>query len=341
MTTTAATTSVTAATILSGFPLRARVFGALMRREFLEHKMAFFTTPLVLSVLMLGIVSLALVVGDSKFDIENFDGTNITIDGERIELDADDMDDLRDGLSHVGDKMAQAVAVIPATPLLLILPFIIVFPMLGALYEERRDRSYLFWKSMPVSDTEEVLAKLAFIAIVGPLVVFAFMMVLGFATTLVATPFLWLNDLPAWDLLWSHFAFVTTWSGIAANYLVWALWGFPLFAWILLASAYAPKAPLMYAVLPPVVIGVIEAIVLDSTRFFETIGQQLGGKYGMFIADRLEGQGRFNNQGGDNLTFTDAAAVFADTMTSGAFWMGTGIGVIFIAGAIWTRRYNV
>jgi ABC-2 type transport system permease protein len=167
------------------------------------------------------------------------------------------------------------------------------------------------------------------------------MAVLGFAVTLLVTPFLWLHSLPAWDLLWSHFAFIYVWVSFAANYLVWALWAFPLFAWILLASAYAPKAPLMFAVLPPVVIGVIELIVLRSSHFFETIGQQLGGKFGMFIGHRLENRIRIDGPGGDHPTLTDAAVSLGHALSSGSFWIGAAIGVAFIAGAIWLRRYHV
>lgn len=327
------TTTATTATILSGFPLRARMFGSLMRREFLEHKMAFFTTPAVVGALMFGIIALALVtleVRSGEF-MMNIDDAAFFVEDGVISIDG----------REVGNELAQVVAMAPSMLLLLILPFIIVFPLLGSLYEERRDRSYLFWKSMPVSDTEEVLAKLGFIVFVGPLIVFAFMVALGLATTILATPFMWLHGLPAWDLLWSHFAFISVWVGVAANYLVWALWAFPFFAWILLASAYAPKAPLMYAVLPPVVIGVVEAIIFNSSRFFETIGGQLGGKYGIFVGQRLENRVRFEGPGGDHPTLADAAISLGHAFTSGSFWIGAAIGVAFIAGAIWLRRYNV
>ncbi len=326
-------TTATTTTVLSGFPLRARMFVALMRREFLEHKMAFFTTPVVVGALVFGIIALALVTLEVRFGeiMMHVDDAEFFVEDGVISIDG----------REVGNELAQAVAAVPSMLLLLILPFIIIFPMLGALYEERRDRSYLFWKSMPVSDTEEVLAKLGFAAFVGPLLVFALMAVLGFATTLLATPFMWLHGLPAWDLLWSHFAFVSVWIGFAANYLVWALWAFPLFAWILLASAYAPKAPLMFAVLPPVVIGIIEIIVLGSSRFFATIGQQLGGKFGMFIGHRIETRVRFDGASGDHPTLLDAAVGLGEALASGSFWIGAAIGIAFITGAIWLRRYNV
>lgn len=312
---------------------RVGKLGALMRREFLEHKTAFFTTPVVVGGLMFAIIALALVTLEVRYGeiMMHVDDAELLMEDGVVSFDG----------HEVGSELANLVATAPSMLLLLILPFIIVFPMLGSLYEERRDRSYLFWKSMPASDAEEVLAKLGFIALVGPLLVFALMAVLGFATTLLATPFLWLHGLPPWDLLWSHFAFVSVWVSFAANYLVWALWGFPLFAWILLASAYAPKAPLMFAVLPPVVIGIIELIVLRSSHFFETIGQHLGGKFGMFIGHRIESRVRIDGVSVDHPTLMDAAVGVGQAFTTGSFWIGAAIGVAFIAGAIWLRRYNV
>ncbi|MCH8861314.1 MAG: ABC-2 transporter permease [Proteobacteria bacterium] len=333
MTGSGMTTATTSAIVPGGLSLRLRMFASLMRREFLEHKTAFFTTPVVLGALMFGIIALTLVTLEVRFGeiMVHVDDAEFFVEDGIISIDG----------HEVGNELAHLVATAPSMLLLLILPFIIIFPMLGSLYEERRDRSYLFWKSMPVSDTEEVLAKLGFSAFVGPLLVFAFMAALGFATTLLATPFMWLHGLPAWDLLWSHFAFVSVWVGFAANYLVWALWAFPLFAWILLASAYAPKAPLMFAVLPPVVIGIIELIVLRSSHFFATIGQQLGGKFGMFIGHRIELRVDIRGGGGDHPTLADAAVGVGQALTSGSFWIGAAIGVAFIAGAIWLRRYNV
>ena len=48
-----------------------------------------------------------------------------------------------------------------------------VFYCLDALHGERRDRSILFWKSLPVSDLTTVLSKLSIPLVVLPLLTFA------------------------------------------------------------------------------------------------------------------------------------------------------------------------
>src|SRR3546814_20822192 len=67
------------------------------------------------------------------------------------EMDAGD-------LSKVG--FALDVAMYSAMGLLVVvLGFVVFFYCLGALYDDRRDRSILFWKSLPVSDASTVLSK--------------------------------------------------------------------------------------------------------------------------------------------------------------------------------------
>jgi ABC-2 type transport system permease protein len=125
-----------------------------------------------------------------------------------------------------------------------------VFYCLDALYGERRDRSILFWKSLPVSDRLAVLAKVAVPLGVLPAIAFA----LGAATQAV------MLALASGALLASGSALAALWGplpflqmplvllyGVLAN----ALWLAPIYAWLLLVSAWARRAPLLWAVLLP------------------------------------------------------------------------------------------
>jgi ABC-2 type transport system permease protein len=125
-----------------------------------------------------------------------------------------------------------------------------VFYCLDALYGERRDRSILFWKSLPVSDRLAVLAKVAVPLGVLPAIAFA----LGSATQAV------MLALASGALLASGSSVAALWGplpflqmplvllyGVLAN----ALWLAPIYAWLLLVSAWARRAPLLWAVLLP------------------------------------------------------------------------------------------
>ena len=64
-----------------------------------------------------------------------------------------------------------------------------MFYCLDALYGERRDRSILFWKSLPVSDLTTVLSKASIPIVVLPLLTFAVTVATQLIMLLSAAPF--------------------------------------------------------------------------------------------------------------------------------------------------------
>ena len=142
-----------------------------------------------------------------------------------------------------------------------------VFYSLDALYGERRDRSVLFWKSLPVSDATAVLAKASVPILVLPLVTFvatvATQSVMLLASSIVLTT-AGVETSAGWDRL-SLFEFSRVNFGHLV--LVHGLWHSPLYAWMLLVSAWATRVPLLWALLPPVAVAVIERLAFNSTWF--------------------------------------------------------------------------
>jgi ABC-2 type transport system permease protein len=134
--------------------------------------------------------------------------------------------------------------------------------LLDCLFAERKDRSILFWKSLPVSDAETVLAKLGLALVVVPLLTLA-MAVLCYCLMAGLLPLRYEHMRTAFDL--AHVG-----RGLAAlpqlanNWLFTVLWFAPGAAYLMLASVLAKRAPLAYAVLPPVVLFMIEQLLLDS-----------------------------------------------------------------------------
>lgn len=136
-----------------------------------------------------------------------------------------------------------------------------VFYAVDALYGERRDRSVLFWKSMPVSDTITVLAKLSIPMLVLPLVTFA----VTFVTQLLM---LLLGLIGGGAGLWAHLGLLQMWWGEFFHLVAFhGIWWAPFWGWFLLASAYARRAPLLWAVLPPLIIGFAEKIAFGTSHF--------------------------------------------------------------------------
>ena len=135
-----------------------------------------------------------------------------------------------------------------------------VFYCLDALYGERRDRSILFWKSLPVSDGTTVLSKMSIPVVVVPLVTFAITVATHIAMLLLSIAILgaalW-NEVPLthiWGMLFTH---------LMAGH---GLWYAPIYAWFLLVSAWARRAPLLWAVLPPLAVAAVEKIAFNTSH---------------------------------------------------------------------------
>jgi ABC-2 type transport system permease protein len=141
-----------------------------------------------------------------------------------------------------------------------------VFYCLDALQGERRDRSILFWKSLPVSDRTTVLAKASIPLVVLPLIVFAItvvaqliMMILGTAVVLATGSSV--------GMLWAHAEPFQSMLTVLYAVIAIALWHAPIYGGLLLVSGWARRTALLWAVLPLVAIAGVERILFGTTRF--------------------------------------------------------------------------
>jgi len=156
-----------------------------------------------------------------------------------------------------------------------------VYYFVTCLFDERRDQSVMFWRSLPVSDEMTIASKLLTGAIVIPVIFFAaatVLMILMVVLAIIASVILSLGfDISLWGML----ASANILSGVGyiwLSLLPIAVWLLPLYSWLMLASVYANKAPFLWAVLPIVALLVIEAIVVHYLHLSEPF-------FGHFIAD--------------------------------------------------------
>ena len=313
---------------------------ALLKREFLDSKTGFFTIPLVVAGFTLIAMILLLVSLEIRSDIDlDLGKFEITVDGETY---SDDMgDDF--GKENFGQILGRVVNGLTSAGIFMILPFVIFFGLLSSLYDDRRDRSFLFWKSMPVSDTKEVLTKLGYYAIAGPMILFAFCLVMGIISMLVVTPFVMFHGGSAYDLLWGPTPFFSMWFGAAANYIVYALWVLPIMAWLMLASAYAPKAPMIFAIVPIGAIITVEVLFNNGHSYVAIeLLDRIALDYAKIMEDIFEQTGRFKGdfEVGD-LGVGDAFRALGASVTNTKFWIGQLFTAAFLGGAIYLRRYKV
>jgi len=152
-----------------------------------------------------------------------------------------------------------------------------IFYSAEALHGERSDRSILFWKSMPVSDTTTVLAKASIAIVIVPLFVCAVAFVMWWIMLLESSLVLLARGMsPA--VLWAELPLFQMW-GLLIYHIVTAhaIWPAPVYCWLLLVSGWARRAVLLWAALPVLVIGVLEKVVFNSSHFAMLIGRRLIG----------------------------------------------------------------
>jgi len=142
-----------------------------------------------------------------------------------------------------------------------------IFYCMDALQGERRDRSILFWKSLPVSDLMTVLSKASIPFVILPVLSFGVVVVTGFVMLVMSSVVLALSGLSPGPL-WTQLGLVQGAFGLLYHMvMVHILWYAPIYGWLLLISAWARRAALLWAVLPPLGIGVLERLVFGTSHF--------------------------------------------------------------------------
>lgn len=201
------------------------------------------------------------------------------------------------------------------------------FYCLGALYGERRDRSILFWKSLPVSNTTTVLSKVSVALVVIPLVVFAVVLATQLLMLLIGTAVLAMSGVSAASL-WVNWPFVKMALVLFYTLVVMVLWYAPIAGWLLLVSAYARSMAILWAVLPPLGLIIAERIALDTSYVANLVDYRLNGFVGLAF---------HYNKG---MSFADPLIFLTPghILSSPGLWSGLAVAVALIVTAIWLRR---
>lgn len=332
----------------------------LIRREFWEHRAIWIAPVVVLALLLLGAVTGNVMLGNVHVD------SDIVLDHDGGSADstqalAPDQDGKLQKIGRLveaggaGDARVihtrvltpgEAVAALPeakrhalltvvyaavAAVMFFVLGIIGFFYSLDALYADRRDRSVLFWKSLPLSDTETVLSKFIVAAIAIPIVA----AVAAFAGQLITAAGGSLklamtggNGL----LMWAPQVMGSSWLAAAAMAVICALWFAPVTAYLLLASSWAPRSPFLWAVLPPIALSMVEKIAFGTT--------QVAG----FLKHRMLApfQALFQQQNlGDMKTMSmDLAGGVIHLLFSPGMLLGLVAAAALLAATVWVRRYR-
>jgi ABC-2 type transport system permease protein len=214
-------------------------------------------------------------------------------------------------------------------PIMLVTFLVGLLYCLDALYGERRDRSILFWKSMPVSDRTTVLSKASIPFVVLPLIGLALGLVAQYVLLLASTAVLAGSGVsPA--RLWAEFRFfqdpLVSLYGLAVH----VLWFAPITAWLLLVSAWARRAPVLWAATPLFAIAVVERLALQTSYFGSLLKYRVTGAMTQAFVTPQDGSGPIL----DRLSNLDPARF----LSTPGLWAGLALAAAFLAAAVRLRR---
>jgi ABC-2 type transport system permease protein len=204
-----------------------------------------------------------------------------------------------------------------------------VFYSLEALHGERRDRSILFWKSLPVSDLTVVLSKATIPIVVVPLFTWAVTVALQFVMLMLSSAIVAGRGLSV-ATLWAQVSLFQMLMMLLYHLVtVHALWHAPIYGWLLLVSGWARRAAILWAVLPVLGVLAIEKIVFGTSHFGDLLIYRLaGGSEAMAMAT-----GSMPIDPGTHLTP-------GHFLASPGLWLGLLVTAGFLLAAARVRRYR-
>ena len=200
-----------------------------------------------------------------------------------------------------------------------------LFYSLDALYGERRDRSILFWKSLPVSDRTAVFSKAAIPLVVLPLLAIALGLAAQIIILLLSAVVLAGSGMNP-GRLWIELPLFQEPIVMLYGMTVHVLWFAPIYAWSLLLSAWAKRAPFLWLVFPLFAIGLAERVVSGSTWFVRFMKYRLGGAMMEAFGGNLHGVSRLSDL--SPLRF----------LSSAGLWLGLAFATACLIGTIRLRR---
>lgn len=314
-----------------------KTFYWLVKRECWEHRGGFFWAPIItggifLLLNIMGIITAEVLGASHGISIGASGGLKQVI----AQMDTGDM-------SKVG--LALDVAMYSAMGLLIVvLGFVVFFYCIGALYDDRRDRSILFWKSLPISDASTVLSKVVSATVLAPVIAVIVGIVVGMLQLLIVAITLSFHGINVWQLLVLAHPFKVMFNliGYIPLYVLWAL---PSVGWLLLCSAWARNKPFLWAVALPVAtglliswFGIMGLFNLPTTWFWRNIVQR--SLLSVFPGTgSLFGGMPHDVSNIDGLNVLNLSSTY-QLLASPDLWIGVVAGAALLTGAIWFRRWR-
>ena len=313
-------------------------FKWLLRREYWENRGGFFWGPVIAGAIIVGLNLILAVIGSIA--------ARRSMGSSGFVFDHADTHEVGQALGAMGDGMLVGGVIVAC----IVLAFVVFFYALGCLYDDRRDRSILFWKSLPVSDGQMVLSKLAWALVLAPVLAVAIGLLIGLALWLISALTITVNGVPAAHAVFTQSHPLRIIGGVLACLPVYMAWALPTIGWLMFCSAAARSKPFLWAVLVPVLACVVismttilPGVAIAHDRVWYTLAYRglfsaVPGAWFPTISGVVDSSSAINTP--DDLAGAINLARSWQAFASADLWIGAVVGVAFIAAAIRLRRWR-
>ena len=296
---------------------------ALIRREIWEHR-SLYVTPGVVGLIMVLTLLTAFVFASGYQEI-----VDIGIVGAQ-------------NLAAEGHRRAALLAVLVGNtaPFLLAGAILTVFYCLDSLYAERKNKSILFWRSLPVTDAETVVSKFLTAALAIPLIAFAVVVVTHLLILLLTSIFVSFEGGSSMLLIWKSAPLFDVWAGMLIIMVLLPIWFSPFIGWFLFVSAWTKRTPLLMAFLPLILVPTLEYWVFRTHLIWDAIQSRFNQ---LPIFEGIDPEALFDEH--EFIASADAVTLIGyidlgTFLSSPQMWAGVVVCGLFMTAAIYVRRYR-
>lgn len=312
-------------------------FKWLMKREYWEHKGGLFWAPAIIGGLMIAIMLITFVIALSSGQMHNVHVNGVEMHSLSEMMTPQARIQVAEGLS--------TMFIGSAIPLLMVMSFVVFFYCLGALFDDRINRSVLFWKSLPISDRDTVLAKLTTALVMAPVLSLAIATIVSILVTLLLCAIALVGGVNLFVPVFSNPRIYTLPFEFLAALPVHILWALPTVGWLLMVSAWARTKPFLWAVGAPLVAGGLLSWInamLDLNWKLEILWQSVIGR---LLLSVVPGSWSFllpdaNKISADSLNHGSPMNAAWSVMATPEIWVGVVVGIAMIVAAIRLRRFR-
>lgn len=325
-----------AMTASTGKTSKPGAFKWLLKREFWENRGGFFWAPVITGGIFVTLNLILAVIG-SIAARRSMGSSGFVLN--------DAPEKMHRTVGAFGDGMLLGGVLLACV----VLAFVVFFYALGTLYDDRRDRSVLFWKSLPISDAHTVLSKLAWALLLAPLLAIGIGILIGVALWLISALTITVNGLPAGAAVFTHSHPLRIIGGVLASLPVYVFWALPAVGWLMFCSAWARSKPFLWAVLVPVLACVIVSMTdilpglsirHDLVWYTVVYRGLLSVVPGTWLPTLKGAHASMDIESPDQLASALDLTRSWQAFATADLWIGAVIGVALIVGAIYLRRWR-